>query len=201
MNVTVAVPADHEALVEAFVQEPLNVQGPLPKAMYAVDAETFTLPVTLPFDAPDIVMFALPERVRLPLTVKPFVAVTPIVIDPPECVTPPDTVKSKVPMAIVPIELEAVVVREAIAAFTLTVAVPEPLLLSKWTSIEAVGTGQPNGPPDEDAQWLVSFQFPEPRTQNAFVPHGAETVTTKPLLPPRVVKMTCPEPLTVPKAN
>jgi len=130
LKVTVAVPADHEALVEAFVHEPLNVHGPLPKAMYAEDAETFTLPATLPLDAPDIVMFALPDRVRAPPTVKPVAAVAAIVIEPPECVTFPETAKSKVPMAIVPI-VEPVVTRDAIAAFTFTVAVPEPLLLSK----------------------------------------------------------------------
>jgi hypothetical protein len=47
----------------------------------------------------------------------------------------------------------------------------------------------------------VSFQFPVPSTQNSFAPHEALTVTTKLSLPPRVVKTTCPEPLTVPFVN
>jgi hypothetical protein len=151
LNVTVAVPPDHEALVEAFVHEPLKVHGPLPKAMYAPDAEMFTLPVTLPLDAPDMEMLALPDRVRVPVTVKPFAVVAPIVIEPPACVTLPDTAKSNVPMAIVPI-VEPVVSREAIAAFTFTVVVPEPLFALNFTAIEEVGTGQPNAPPEEDAQ-------------------------------------------------
>jgi hypothetical protein len=82
LKVTVAVPADHEALVEAFVHEPDMVHAPLPNAMKAVAEAMFTLPVTLPLEAPAMESDALPERVRPPVIEKPVPADAPMVMLP-----------------------------------------------------------------------------------------------------------------------
>jgi hypothetical protein len=73
---TVAVPADHESDVEAFVHAPPTVHVSDPKAMYEA-AEMLTFPVTV--TAPEVLRSAPPLSVRLPFTVKGF---APLVRDP-----------------------------------------------------------------------------------------------------------------------
>jgi hypothetical protein len=97
--------------------------------------------------------------------------------------------------------LDPVVLREAIAAFALTVAVPEPEFASKMTALAEVGTAQPNAPPLTEAQWLVSLQLPDPRTQYRFAPQAGEMVTKMLGSLPSMLKTTCPDPLTVPEVN
>jgi hypothetical protein len=58
------------------------VHAPLPNAMKAVAEAMFTLPVTLPLEAPAMESDALPERVRLPVIEKPVPADAPMVMLP-----------------------------------------------------------------------------------------------------------------------
>jgi len=67
-NVTLPVPADHDAEVDPFVQLPETVQASEPKAMYEVAAEISTLPVIV--TSPDAEVRYPPARVRSPSTVK-----------------------------------------------------------------------------------------------------------------------------------
>ena len=88
-----------------------------------------------------------------------------MVIVPAACVTaPPLTLKSFVPIAMVPM-VEAVESKEAIVAFTSTVTVPTPELASKNTPLDALGAVPWLAPPLVEAQCDPSDQLPPPPTQ------------------------------------
>src|SRR5207249_10403935 len=94
-----------------------------------------------------------PERVRVPVAVRPALEEAPIEMIPAACVMLAFTPRSKDPMAIVtvhPVEL-----RETAAAFRSIVTVPPPDIASKKTAREELGTEHPSTPPDESAQWAV----------------------------------------------
>jgi len=121
------------------------------------------LPETDPFDAPLIWMFEVPERVSEPTTAKPLPVEPAMVIVPPAWVTLPLTATSYTPTATVP--LNPLVFKDAIETLPLIVTVAEAELPSKKTGFVGPGTEQPKLPPEEEAQWLESFQLPLPWTQ------------------------------------
>src|SRR3990167_7042739 len=70
------------------------------------------------------------------------------------------------------VPVQPVVSKEAIAAFTSTVAVPPPELPSNVTGSDAVGAGHPLVPPEASDHFPVSLQLPVPVTQNRATPHN-----------------------------
>lgn len=71
LNVTMAVPTDHDAEVDALVHVPDTVHASEPNAIYEAAALMFTLPEML--TAPDVEVSAPPDNTRLPLTVRVYV--------------------------------------------------------------------------------------------------------------------------------
>jgi len=63
------------------------------------------------------------------------------------------------------VPLNPLVFKDAIETLPLIVTVAEAELPSKKTGFVGPGTEQPKLPPEEEAQWLESFQLPLPWTQ------------------------------------
>ena len=144
-------------------------------------------------------MLEVPERVSEPPTTNPLPVEAAMVIVPPAWVTLPLTETSYAPPAIVP--LKPLVFKDAMETFPLIVTVAEAELPSKKTGFVGPGTEQPKPPPEEDAQWFESFQFPLPWTQYRLPAHGAAMPTCMSGSEPSIVKTTCPAALTVPLAK
>src|SRR6266581_2348799 len=107
---------------------------------------------------PDPSRTAEPERVSVPVAVRPAFEEAPIEMIPAAWIMLPLTARSNDPIAIVPVH--PVVSSEATATFRLFVADPPPEFGSKKTGFEEFGTEHPFTPPDESAQWPVWHQRP-----------------------------------------
>jgi len=145
---------------------------------------------------PDPSRTAEPERVSVPVAVRPAFEEAPIEMIPAAWMMSPLTARSNDPIAIVPVHPD--VLSEAAATFRLIVTVPPPEFASKKTGFEELGTEHPFTPPDESAQWPVWGQLPVPPIQYRLPPQGDVRRTSTTGSEPSIVKMICPEPFTSP---
>jgi len=136
---------------------------------------------------PDPSRTAEPERVSVPVAVKPAFEEAPIEMIPAAWIMSPLTARSNDPIAIVPVH--PVVFSEVTATFILIVAFPPPEFESKKTGFEELGTEHPFTPPDESAQWPVWDQLPVPPIQYRFPPQGDVSRTSTTGSEPSIVKM------------
>ena len=189
MNTTFPVPADQFADVLLFVHDPPKVHVPLPILKYAAAPEIVVSPAMLTMDGePEPSRLADPERVSPPVAVSPFAVDAPMVRVPDAWTIGPLTVKSKTPIATVPVQ--PVESSEDMRALRSTVTVPPPELASKNTALEPFGMEQPFTPPEEEDQWVVCDQLPVPPIQYRLLPQGEEMVTSTRGSEPSIVKTT-----------